>query len=401
MEIVRIPIDQLTPDPTNAKDHPKEQVDQIIKSIDQLGNLDPIGVWGKDNLIVEGHGRYLALKKLGYKEAECIRLDSLTEEERKAYALIHNKLTMNTGFIPEALDMNLEAITDIDMSQFGFDVSMFEETPEAAEDDFDEDSAPDNIHGVRRGDVWQCGDHRVMCGDSSSAEDFTVLMGGQQADMVFTDPPYGVAIGDKNKALDKIQRSGRVKTNIEGDTMSAEDLYQLLVSAMTNVRENCRDDACYWVTSPQGGDLGLMMMQMMKDAGLPIRHILMWNKSSATFSIGRLDYDYKHEPIFYTWTKSHNNRRKGKFRNTVWDIPKPVKCDKHPTMKPVELVANCILDGSDEGGIVLDAFGGSGTTMIAAEQTGRKARLMEIDPHYVDVIIQRWEALTGREAVKA
>ena len=401
MEIVRIPIDKLTPDPTNAKDHPKEQVDQIIKSIDQLGNLDPIGVWGKDNLIVEGHGRYLALKKLGYKEAECIRLDSLTEEERKAYALIHNKLTMNTGFIPEALDMNLEAITEIDMSQFGFDVSMFEETPEAAEDDFDQDSAPDNIHGVQRGDVWQCGDHRVMCGDSSSAEDFTVLMGGQQADMVFTDPPYGVAIGDKNKALDKIQRSGRVKTNIEGDTMSAEDLYQLLVSAMTNVRENCRDDACYWVTSPQGGDLGLMMMQMMKDAGLPIRHILMWNKSSATFSIGRLDYDYKHEPIFYTWTKSHNNRRKGKFRNTVWDIPKPVKCDKHPTMKPVELVANCILDGSDEGGIVLDAFGGSGTTMIAAEQTGRKARLMEIDPHYVDVIIQRWEALTGREAVKA
>lgn len=195
MEIVRIPIDQITPDPTNAKDHPKEQVEQILKSIDQLGNLDPIGVWGPDNLIVEGHGRYMALKKLGFKEAECIRLDQLTEEERKAYALIHNKLTMNTGFIPEMLDTDIEAIHQIDMSQFGFDVSMFEEQHEVAEDDFDEDNAVENLHNVQRGDVWKCGDHRVMCGDSSSAEDFVILMGGGPS----RHGLYGSALRSRNR----------------------------------------------------------------------------------------------------------------------------------------------------------------------------------------------------------
>lgn len=164
------------------------------------------------------------------------------------------------------------------------------------------------------------------------------------------------------------------------------------------MRESCHDDAVYFVTSPQGGSLGLMMM-MMKDAGLPVRHVLMWMKNSATFSLGRLDYDYQHEPIFYTWTKSHHNYRCGENRTTVWKYDKPRKCDVHPTMKPVELVANAIIDGTKEGDVVLDAFGGSGTTMIAAEQLGRKSRLMELDPHYIDVIIARWENFTGKKAV--
>ena len=144
----------------------------------------------------------------------------------------------------------------------------------------------------------------------------------------------------------------------------------------------------------------MMMMMMMKDAGLNVRHQIVWNKNSATFSIGRLDYDYKHEAIMYTWTKTHHNYRKGAFRTSVWDIDKPRKCDLHPTMKPVELVSNCLLDGSKEGDIVLDAFGGSGTTLIAAEQLGRKCYMMELDPHYCDVIIARWEKLTGKKATK-
>lgn len=223
-------------------------------------------------------------------------------------------------------------------------------------------------------------------------------MRGEKADMVFTDPPYGVAIGDKNATLNSVQKAGRCCENIKNDTMSEGELYGLLKTAFINVRENCAEDAVYFVTSPQGGSLGLMMMMMMKDAGLEVRHVLMWRKNSATFSLGRLDYDYQHEPIFYTWVKKHHNFRNGENRTTVWDYDKPRHCDLHPTMKPVALVANAIMDGSKPGMIVLDAFGGSGTTLIAAEQLGRRCRMMELDPHYVDVIIARWEKLTGGKA---
>ena len=216
--------------------------------------------------------------------------------------------------------------------------------------------------------------------------------------MVFTDPPYGVAIGSKNETLNSVQKAGRCTENIKGDTLSEEELYDVLKNAFVNIKASCAEDAVYYVTSPQGGSLGLMMM-MMKDAGLEVRHVLMWHKNSPTFSLGRLDYDYQHEPIFYTWTKSHHNYRGGEYRTTVWDYDKPRKCDLHPTMKPVELVANAIKDGTQENDIVLDAFGGSGTTLIASEQLNRQCRMMELDPHYVDVIIERWQNLTGETAV--
>lgn len=215
--------------------------------------------------------------------------------------------------------------------------------------------------------------------------------------MVFTDPPYGVSIGDKNKTLDSFSKAGRITENIENDTLGKDDLYDVLLCAFTNLRKFCAEDCSYYVTSPQGGELGLMMM-MMRDAGLEVRHNLIWEKSSATFSMGRLDYDYKHEPIFYTWTKRHKFYGNGQCKNTVWQFPKPRKCDLHPTMKPVELVAECLLNSSIKGDCVADIFGGSGTTMIASEQLGRKCYMMELDPHYCDVIIDRWELLTGRKA---
>ena len=269
--------------------------------------------------------------------------------------------------------------------------------PATHEDDFDENT--DEIHvRCKPGDVWVLGEHRLICGDSIDLEVVKKVMGGVKADMVFTDPPYGVAIGDKNAMLNTVQKAGRCCENIANDTLPVDNLYHVLVKAMSNARENTADDACYFVASPPGGDFGLMMMMMMRDAGLRVRHQIVWNKDSATFSLGRLDYDYKHEAIMYTWTKSHHNYRGGQFRTSVWDITKVHKCDLHPTMKPVALVANCILDGTKEGDVVLDIFGGSGTTLIAAEQLGRKARLVEIDPHYCDVIIARWEKETGLKA---
>ena len=218
--------------------------------------------------------------------------------------------------------------------------------------------------------------------------------------MMFTDPPYGVAIGDKNKTLDEVQKSGRITTNIKNDNIAQDELYRILVATMKNAKEFSKEDAVYYVTSPQGGELGLMMMMMMKDAGLPVRHVLMWEKNSATFSLGRLDYDYQHEPMFYTWAEKHHNYREGENRTTVWKYDKPRKCDLHPTMKPVALVANAIKDGTKKGDVVLDLFGGSGTTLIACEQLGRKCRMMELDPYYCQVIIDRWEALTGEKAEK-
>ena len=354
---------------------------------------------------------------------EIINASDLTEDERKQFVIKDNVAfgtwdydMLANGFDNTALaDWGMDvwnvqpAAFDGGVSNSGGGEGVVPSAPasseddgvvaaEVEEDDFDEEREP-IVCRCKRGDIWQLGEHRVMCGDSSKAEDVAALMGGGLADMVFTDPPYGVSIGDKNKALNSVQKAGRCCENIKNDTLGAEELYPILTAAMTNARLNCKPDASYYVTSPQGGELGLMMM-MMKDSGLPVRHMLVWVKNCATFSLGRLDYDYQHEPIFYTWTSKHHNYRKGENRTTIWKYDKPRKCDLHPTMKPVALVANAMMDATLEGDIILDVFGGSGTTLIAAEQLRRKARLMELDEHYCDVIISRWEKMTGQTAMK-
>ena len=354
---------------------------------------------GGKYIVIGGNMRYRACNELGYTQMPCkIIPQQATAEQLNAYIILDNSGFGDWDWDALANEWNSQQLTDWGVDVPNWDDEASEEEQPSDDDDFDEEK--DSIEcRVKKGEIWQLGKHRLMCGDSSSQEDVKKLMDGELADMVFTDPPYGVAIGDKNKALNSVQPSGRCTQNIENDTLSADELYPLLVSAMTNCRENCKDEAIYFVTSPQGGDLGLMMM-MMKDAGLPVRHMWIWEKNSATFSLGRLDYDYQHEPIFYTWTKKHKNHRKGEFRTTIWKYDKPRKCDLHPTMKPVALVENCLKDGTIKGDIVLDVFGGSGTTIIACERQDRCARLMEIDPHYCDVIIARWEKMTGEKAIK-
>lgn len=396
--------------PSNPRQWTKAQLDNLKASIEETPELLEargciVDYHEGKYVCLGGNMRYAACKALGMSELPCYVVPEGTTILKKKEIVAKD----NGSFGNWDYDALANEWGDLDLAGWGVSIppEWGAAAADAAETDSREGQAKDDEFDSRegqiekkcsKGDIWRLGEHRLMCGDSTDEAAIKRLMDGDKADMVFTDPPYGVSIGDKNAALNSVQPSGRCCKNIENDTLSADELYPILVKAMTNARLSCKEDACYFVTSPQGGELGLMMM--MKDAGLPVRHMLIWEKNSATFSLGRLDYDYQHEPIFYTWTKKHHNYRKGQYRTTIWKYDKPRKCDLHPTMKPVELVANCLNDATKAGDIALDVFGGSGTTMIACEQLGRRARLMELDPHYCDVIIARWEKFTGMTAEK-
>lgn len=397
--------------PSNPRQWTKAQLDNLKASIEETPELLEargciVDYHEGKYVCLGGNMRYAACKALGMSELPCYVVPEGTSILKKKQIVAKDNVSMG--------DWDFDALAnewgDLDLAGWGVSIppewgaaaadaaETDSRVGQAKDDEFDEKEAQIEKK-CSKGDIWRLGEHRLMCGDSTDEAAIKRLMDGDKADMVFTDPPYGVSIGDKNAALNSVQKAGRCCKNIENDTLSADELYPILVKAMTNARLSCKEDACYFVTSPQGGELGLMMM-MMKDAGLPVRHMLIWEKNSATFSLGRLDYDYQHEPIFYTWTKKHHNYRKGQYRTTIWKYDKPRKCDLHPTMKPVELVANCLNDATKAGDIALDVFGGSGTTMIACEQLGRRARLIELDPHYCDVIIARWEKFTGMTAEK-
>ena len=414
-QLTMVPIDDLIPYANNAKKHSKKQINQIRASLREFGFVTPVLI-DFDNNIIAGHGRVEAARAEGMSEVPCVLVSNLTEAQRKAYILADNRLSETAAWDPELLKIELDGLEELhfDTNLIGFAVESLEEFPlqeaepdekgseshpsETSEDDYDGD-APESTD-IQPGDIFQLGRHRLAVGSTADEAAVTRLMNGALANMVFTDPPYGVAIGTKNKMLDDVSvgKGGCCTEDIYGDTMSENELREMLVSAMSNIRQACREDASYYVTSPQGGSLGLMMMMMM-DAGLEVRHMLIWRKSAPTFSMGRLNYEYQHEPIFYTWTKKHVWYGNGKFHTSVWDVEKPRKCDLHPTMKPLALIENAILNSTAEGDLVLDGFGGSGSTLIACEQLNRTCYMMEIDPKYCQVIIDRWEALTGEKAV--
>lgn len=402
MKLDYLSIDKITPYEKNARKHQDVDVDAIVKSIKEFGFNDPIGVWGEKNIIIEGHGRLQAAKKLGMKEVPVIHLDDLTDEQRRAYTLAHNKTAELSMWDFEKLDEELSNILDIDMSDFGFDLSavdILEEEKEIIEDDYD--VKPPKQPKSKLGDIYQLGRHRLMCGDSTNFDNVSALMGDEKADMIFTDPPYNVAIGSKNAFLNSVQPSARCAEDIANDKgMTDEEIGETLwLPAFENMRAVADDCCSIYVTMPQGGTHMMMMMMMMMKAGWQVKHELMWEKNAPTFSMGRLDYDYQHEPICYGWNKKHIFYGKGEQNKSIWKYDKPRKCDLHPTMKPVPLVVNALLNSSKENDNILDAFGGSGTTIIACEQTKRNAFVMEYDPKYVDVIIDRWEQFTGEKAV--
>lgn len=385
LTIEYLPIGDLKAYERNAKLHPAEQIQQIKTSIQEFGFNDPVAVWN-DNEIIEGHGRLIAAKELGYTEIPVIRLDSLTDEQLKAYMLVHNKLTMDTGFDLELLNIELGSINDIDMTEFGFEFEMFsEDSSEVVEDDYNEE-LPEEPKS-KLGDIYQLGRHRLMCGDSTNVEQVKVLTNGELVDMLLTDPPYNVAYEGKTK--DKLK--------IKNDNMEDTAFRQFLCSAFSAANEVMKAGAVYYIWHSDSE--GYNFRGACHDIGWQVREVLIWNKNSMV--LGRQDYQWKHEPCLYGWKDGASHLwASDRKQTTVIDFNKPNKSDIHPTMKPVGLFDYQIQNNTKGGDIVLDLFNGSGTTIIACEQNGRKAYCMELDPKYVDAAIDRWEKFTGQKAVK-
>lgn len=385
MKLDYLSIDKITPYEKNARKHQDVDVDAIVKSIKEFGFNDPIGVWGKKNIIVEGHGRLQAAKKLGMKEVPVIHLDDLTDEQRRAYTLAHNKTAELSMWDFEKLDEELSNILDIDMSDFGFDLSSLdEESQEVTEDDYDE--KPPEQPKSKLGDIYQLGRHRLMCGDSTDIDAVSKLMGGEFADMLLTDPPYNVAYEGKTK--DKLK--------IKNDSMEDSAFRLFLKDAFACANEVMKKGAVFYIWHADSE--GYNFRGACHDVGWQVREVLIWNKNSMV--LGRQDYQWKHEPCLYGWKDGACHLwASDRKQTTVIDWQKPNRSEIHPTMKPVGLFDYQIKNNTKGGDIVLDLFNGSGTTIMACEQNGRRAFSMELDPRYVDAAIDRWEKFTGKKAV--
>ena len=390
LKIELISIKDLMPYGENARKHTPSDVASIIKSIEQFGMNDPIGIWSDKNIIVEGHGRLMACKELGITEVPCIRLDHLTDEQRRAYALAHNRTAELSDWDFEKLESELASIS-MDMSEYNFDELMTDELKdleqkEIEEDDFNVEENLTEKPTAKLGDVYQLGNHRLMCGDSTSHEDVEKLMNGSKADMVVTDPPYNVAYEGKTKDA----------LTIQNDAMSPEQFKAFLTSAFTRIHECLKEGSAFYIWYASREHVNFETS--LNDAGLQVRQQLIWVKNAMV--LGRQDYQWRHEPCLYGWKDGaphhwYNDRS----QTTILEFNKPTRNGEHPTMKPINLIGYQIQNSCKENEIVVDLFGGSGSTLVACEQLNRKCYTMELDPKYVDVIIKRWETLTGEKAV--
>ena len=372
LKIEYIPICEIKAYPNNAKIHTPEQIEQIKKSIQEFGFNDPIGIWHGE--CVEGHGRLIAALELGIEELPIIRLDNLTDEQRKAYTLVHNKLTMNTDFDFSILEMELDSITDIDMGDFGFDLDIDNEDVEIVEDE-----TPEEVETrCKLGDLWQLGNHKLICGDSTSITVIDRLMAGVKADMVFCDAPYGY----------KYESNHQDKYKMLQNDDKILDFIPVIWGAM---KDNCPVyEFCGWQSLKQ-------WLEYFENTSLDLKNVIIWKKNN--WSMGDLKGAYAGQYEVILYLNKGRVELNGARDTDIWEFDRePPKM--HPTMKPIELIAYALNKSSKKDDIVLDCFGGSGSTLIACEQTGRTCYMAELSPEYVDVIIARWEKLTGNKAEK-
>jgi len=395
-KIEQWPTAKLLPYARNARTHSDDQVAQIAASIAEFGFTNPI-LAGSDGIIVAGHGRLAAAQKLGLDVVPVVVLDHLSATQRRALVIADNRIAENAGWDDAMLRIEIATLQDddFDVSLTGFDADALAELMAGDEPDNDGQSDEDAVPEVgetpisRPGDVWIMGSHRLLCGDSTVAESYDVLLQGSPVDMVFTDPPYNVNYA--NSAKDKMRGKDRAILN---DNLG-DGFYDFLLAALTQMVTHCRG-GIYVAMSSSELDV---LQSAFRAAGGKWSTFIIWAKN--TFTLGRADYQRQYEPILYGWPEGAQRHWCGdRDQGDVWNIKKPQKNDLHPTMKPVELVERAIRNSSRPGNVVLDPFGGSGTTLIAAEKSGRVARLIELDPKYVDVIVRRWEEFTGKQAIR-
>jgi site-specific DNA-methyltransferase (adenine-specific) len=389
--IEMIGIEKLIPYAKNSRTHSEEQVAQLAGSIKEFGFNNPVLI-GPDDVIIAGHGRVMAARKVGLMEVPCIRLKHLTETQRKAYIIADNRLALNAGWDNELLTIELNDLLEdgFALDILGFDADELKnllDPVKPTEGLTDEDAVPEvpEEPKTKPGDIYRLGKHRLMCGDSTSIDALEKLCDGQLVDMWLTDPFYNVAYEGKTKDA----------LTIKNDSMEDDQFRQFLRDSYTAADMVMKPGAVFYIWHADSE--GYNFRGAAKDAGWTVRQCLIWKKS--TMVMGRQDYHWKHEPCLYGWKDGAGHLwAADRKQTTILEFDKPSRNGEHPTMKPVGLFEYQMLNNTKGGDIVLDSFGGSGTTLIAAEKNGRIARIMELDPKYCDVIVKRWEDFTGQKA---
>lgn len=395
-----VPLESLKKSPFQRNKHPKEQIQRLAKIMKAHGVRHPIHVSKQTNTICFGHGRKEAAILNGWDTFPVVYQDFQSEQEEFACVQSDNA-------IAAWADLDLSAINS-DIINFGpeFDIDLLGiqgfvlEPADKLRPGCDDDEIPEvNESFVKLGDIWQLGNHRLMCGDSTSLDAVEKLMNGEKAELLLTDPPYGVSYTEKNEWLNSFETGHRLTRAIENDSKTPDQMNEFWFTVLSNAHMALADKCSYYICSPQGGDLMMMMMSIIR-AGFQLKHMLIWVKNNHV--LGRCDYNYKHEPILYGWKDNgtHEFYGNGKYKTSVWEFNMPLKNDLHPTMKPVELMVEAILNSSTKDSVTIDLFGGSGSTLIACEKTNRRCFIMELDPHYCRVIIERWQKYTNKQAVR-
>lgn len=382
-----VPLEKLVPYVNNARTHSPEQVMKLRSSLREFGFINPVIIDRKYSVIA-GHGRILAAKEEGITEVPCVFVDYLTEAQKKAYILADNRMALDAGWDEELLRIEIESLqgTDFDVSLTGFgedeiaDLFAGEKDKNVKDDDFDLSAALEKAAFVERGDIWTVGRHRLMCGDATSAEDVAKLMDGKKANLIVTDPPYGVSF----KSSDGL--------TIQNDSMKDEEFYTFLLSAFRCMAEHLESGSSAYVF--HADTEGLNFRKAFIDAGFHLAGVCIWVKNSLV--LGRSDYQWQHEPVLFGWKKGGKHSwYSDRSQTTIWNYDKPKRNKNHPTSKPLDLLGYPICNSSQENAVVIDTFGGSGSTMMACEQLNRICCMMELDEKYASVILRRYVEDTG------